>query len=235
MIWQLLSHIIGQEILIASPISVIKEMLVLLQDFSVYYAIFNSVIKILFGFIMAALLGAILALISHKSYIFKKFIDPIIIIFRAIPVVSFIILLLIWISSKNISIAIAFLIVLPVIYTNTLEGIENVDTKILEMATVFKVNKFTKLKYIYLPSVLPFFKAACHIAIGLAFKAGIAAEIIGLPNNTIGDNLYNAKIYFDTPALFAWTIIIVITAFTLEKLFKFFLNSVVINYRGFKL
>ena len=76
-----------------------------------------------------------------------------------------------------------------------------------------------QLRGIYLPQVLPYFRSAVSLAVGLCWKAGAAAEVIGLPAGTVGENLYNAKVYFQTPDLFAWTAVIVAVSLVFEKLF----------------
>ena len=107
----------------------------------------------------------------------------------------------------------------PPIYTNMLKGMDNTDIKMLEMATVFKVSMYKKIRYIYIPSIKPYLIAAISVALGFCWKAGVAAEIIGLPSNTVGEALYKSKIYLDTPELFAWTLFIVIISMVFETVF----------------
>ena len=132
---------------------------------------------------------------------------------------SFIILVLIWVPSRNLSVVISFLMVFPVMYTNLLKGIESTDRNLLEMAQVFRISLPRRIRYIYVSQVLPFFRAGCSVALGLCWKAGIAAEVIGIPEQSIGEMLYNAKIYLNTPDLFAWTVVIVMISLLFEKLF----------------
>ena len=138
---------------------------------------------------------------------------------KAVPVASFIILVLIWVSPENLSVIISFLMVFPVIYTNVRDGIRSMDPRLAEMAEVFEIPVLLRVRYIYASQVLPFFRAGCSLALGLCWKSGIAAEVIGLPENTIGENLYNAKIYLNTPDLFAWTLVIVAVSVLFEKVF----------------
>ena len=138
---------------------------------------------------------------------------------KAVPVASFIILVLIWVSPENLSVIISFLMVFPVIYTNVRDGIRSMDPRLAEMAKVFEIPVLLRVRYIYASQVLPFFRAGCSLALGLCWKSGIAAEVIGLPENTIGENLYNAKIYLNTPDLFAWTLVIVAVSVLFEKVF----------------
>ena len=112
---------------------------------------------------------------------------------------------------------ISFLMVFPVIYTNVLDGISQTDRGLLEMAEVFGIPFGRRLRTIYVSQVLPYFRTGCSLALGLCWKAGVAAEVIGIPQNSIGENLYNAKIYLDTPALFAWTLVIICISVLFEK------------------
>ena len=120
-------------------------------------------------------------------------------------------------SSGNLSVLMSFLMVFPVIYTNVLDGISQTDRGLLEMAEVFGIPFGRRLRTIYVSQVLPYFRTGCSLALGLCWKAGVAAEVIGIPQNSIGENLYNAKIYLDTPALFAWTLVIICISVLFEK------------------
>ena len=126
--------------------------------------------------------------------------------------------MLIWVRSAQLSIVISFLMVFPIFYENVRKGIEMCDQQLLEMADVFELSSFTRIRYIYISSILPYFQSACSLALGLAWKSGIAAEVIGLPKFSIGEHLQQAKVYFDTADLFAWTLVIILLSTILEKL-----------------
>lgn len=223
-VWQLASMLIAQEILLVSPVVVAKRIIELSFEPSFWSAAFNSIIKIFFGFLIANVLGIILAFIASKSSFFRDLLSPVIFIMKSTPVASFIILALVWINTAYLSTLISFLMVLPIIYTNMLAGVENIDKDILNMANVFKVPAMKKFKYIYIPSLLPYYSAACTLGLGFSWKSGIAAEVIGLPRNTIGYSLYNAKIFLETPDLFALTVVIIIISILFERIFLLFLK-----------
>lgn len=133
-------------------------------------------------------------------------------------------LCLIWIPSRNLSVFISFLMVFPVVYTNILEGIRQTDKQLLEMADSFGAGVGKKLQFIYLSQVMPYAVTACKLGLGLCWKAGIAAEVIGIPAGSIGEKLYKAKVYLETPDLFAWTIVIIAVSVGFEKIFMFALR-----------
>jgi len=226
-VWQLASLSIGQEILLVSPVSVAKKLAELVFELSFWKSIFFSFQRIVIGFLLACICGILLGGLSSKFKIMRDILAVPVAVIKSTPVVSFIILVLIWIPSKNLSVFISFLMVLPIVYTNILSGIESTDKKLIEMAEIFKVPLIKKIRYIYLSQVMPYFRSACVIGLGLCWKSGIAAEVIGIPDGSIGERLYEAKIYLDTPELFAWTVVIILVSILFEKLFLWILNHII--------
>ena len=217
LIWQLASMWIGQEILLVSPVTVVITLIRLAGGAQFWLSVASSMLRIIGGFLLAVVLGAALAGLSAASGRLREFLLPFVATVKSIPVASFVILVLIWVSSRNLSVLISFLMVFPVIYTNVLDGISQTDRGLLEMAELFGIPFGRRLRTIYVSQVLPYFRTGCSLALGLCWKAGVAAEVIGIPQNSIGENLYNAKIYLDTPALFAWTLVIICISVLFEK------------------
>lgn len=211
--------LLGQKLLLVSPIDVaihLKE-LVVTADFWSHVAF--SLLRIALGFVMALLIGAVLAVVAGNVRVIEILLWPYMAAVKATPVASFVILSLIWLGSRGLSVFIAFLMALPIIYTNVLHGIRSTDPKLLEMAKVFGVSHARRLFYIHIPHLKTYLLSACGIAIGLAWKAGVAAEVIGIPTGSIGERLYEAKVYFSSADLFAWTAVVVLLSIVFEKLF----------------
>ena len=208
----------------ASPVSVIKRLteLIVMGDF--WKSVVFSFVRIILGFSLALILGIVLAALSSAFFAVEVLMEPLIMGIKATPVASFIILCLIWIPSRNLSVFISFLMVFPVVYTNILEGIRQTDKQLLEMADSFGAGVGKKLQFIYLSQVMPYAVTACKLGLGLCWKAGIAAEVIGIPAGSIGEKLYKAKVYLETPDLFAWTIVIIAVSVGFEKIFMFALR-----------
>lgn len=217
-IWEALAVLIGSELIIASPVKALSVLFSLFGKASFWQALLYSSIRIIGGFFLAVVAGIFLATLSSKFPFLKSLLLPITSVIKATPVASFIILALIWFGSKNLAIFISFLMVFPVIYLNVSKGIESTDKKLLEMAKVFKFPLSRKLLYIYLPEIMPFLISACEISLGLCWKSGVAAEVIGITSGSIGENLYEAKLYFETGELFAWTAVIIAVSTAFEKL-----------------
>lgn len=224
-VWQIASMWLSQEILLASPISVLKALLQILSEKDCFATLGYSLGRILLGFFLGLLVGAVFAYGSFLSHLFETFLWPYMALIRITPVVSFIILCLVWLSGRNLSVFIAFLMVLPVVYINLLAGFRGLDPKLSQMAEVFCLNKKQKLLYIYLPQLMKPLIAALRVSIGLAFKAGMAAEVIGIPKGSIGRRLYDAKLYLATDELFAWTFLIIVMSLVCEKLIVIALHA----------
>ena len=138
---------------------------------------------------------------------------------KATPVASFIMLALLWLDRDVLPVFISVLIVVPVVLSNTLAGIKAVDKDLLEVAEVFCFPYGRKLKRLYIPSVYPYFMSALRSSLGLAWKAGIAAEVLAVPALSIGKMIYDSKLYLETTDLFAWTAVVVIFSAIIEYFF----------------
>lgn len=217
--WQLLAMIVSQEILLASPVSVLKRLCALMLTGEFWKTLWFSLRRILGGFLLGGTAGMLSAALAARFRRMRELIAPFIALVRAIPVASFVIVALIWIPSRNLALLITTLIVWPVMYTNLLCGIEQTDQSLIEMADVFRIRPTRRLLFIYIPQVLPFLRTAIITSMGLAWKSGVAAEVIGISSGSIGERLYRAKIYLMTPDLFAWTLALIAASLICEKLF----------------
>ncbi|MGN0679333.1 MAG: ABC transporter permease, partial [Oscillospiraceae bacterium] len=219
LLWQLLAMRLNSKILIASPIEVVERLGSLVREKSFWSSILFSMGRILLGFALGLSSGCLLALAAGKVKFVRRLFAPLISVMKSIPVASFTILALIWVGSKNLSVFVSFVISVPIVCSNMLEGIDNLDPKLKEMAKVFRIPAHKRFAGVYLSQLLPYFRSASRLAMGLCWKSGVAAEVIGLPNNSIGEMLYESKIYLETADLFAWTVTVVLLSFLCEKLF----------------
>lgn len=217
LIWQLAYWLIGRDLLLASPWQVLHSLSLLMVRPAFWLTAGMSLLRIEAGFILGVLAGTVLAVLTVRFGWLHDFFFPAISAIRATPVSSFIILALVWMTSSRVVIFIVFLMVLPIIWANVTEGIRKTDPQLLEMATVFEMGRGKVVRLIYLPSVSPFFIAAASTSLGLAWKAGIAAEVLSTPRFSLGGQLYEAKIYLETADLLAYTLIIIILSLLLEK------------------
>lgn len=200
---------LDQPLLLSSPVRVIARLFALLQESAFYDALAFSFLRIALGALAGFSLGAALALLAARSKAVEFLLQPLLITVLAVPVASFIILALMFLSSRDLSIFISFLMVLPIVYSNLLQGLKAIPRVMLEMAKMYHLSPLLRLLLVDLPHVKSHLLSGAATALGMAWKSGIAAEVIGIPMGSIGENLYQSKIYLDTSGLFAWTAVIV--------------------------
>ncbi len=217
-VWAVLSAFVGEEIFLPSPVSVVKSLLSLIPQPSFWQSVGFTLSRVILGIAISSVAASVLAVFSSFSGKLEILLSPLVKAVRSIPVASVIILVLLWVKSRNLSIVISSLVVFPVIYTSVLSGMKETSPLLLEMASNYSVGTGKKIRYIYVPSVFPYLETGMRTAVGFAWKSAVAAEVIGLPKNSIGTALYEAKIYLLTSDLFAWTAVIVILSAVFEKL-----------------
>ena len=217
LVWQIAAWTVGQDFLLSSPLNVLRRLFSLLGEENSYLVFSVSLGRTMLGFALGLAIGCLLAVPAARLPLVETALFPYMVTVRSVPVASFIVLAYIWLSSAELSVFISFLIVLPVIYNSLLGALKARDRGLDEMASVFHLPFFTRLRYIWIPQVRAALLAAFSTAVGLAWKSAVAAELIGLADGTIGGELYNAKLYLDTPALFAWTLLIVLASVATEK------------------
>ena len=230
-VWQVLSLVVGLDLLLPSPISVLQKLFYLLQDAKFYTAILFSLSGILAGFLLGVLLGTFLAILGWRAPFVSALCSPVLRLMRTAPVASFIILALLWFGRRTVPMIVAAMMVLPIVTSATETALGQTDKNLLEMAKAYRFSKWKTAKMVYLPQVLPQWQAACVLGMGLAWKAGVAAEVIAQPNPALGRNLYRARLLLDTPELFAWTAVVICLSFLLERLFALLMRKIGRGYR----
>lgn len=217
-IWQGAGLLIRNPFLFATPLQTAKALLQNLANDDFWRTVLMTLCRIGAGFFLGVIAGILLATLSKAFPLFAEFISPVISLAKTVPVVCFVVLFLIWWGASFLSVAISFLMVFTAVYFSTLEGLLATDRSLLEMAEVFRLPFGTKVFYLYRPALKPFFLGSLKTALGLAWKSGVAAEVIGVPAHSIGEGLYLAKISLDTAGIFAWTVVTCLLSFGFEKL-----------------
>lgn len=216
--WQLASMAVGSRIVLVGPAEVACRLAELVLEADFWVSMGLSLGRVATGFGLAVVAGVALAAWASRSRVVEGLLAPLVGAVKAAPVASFVVLLLMWVSSRRLSVAVSFLMAFPILYTNVLAGVRQTDPALLEMADVFGVSGWARVRTVYAAQVVPYLRAGLSLAMGLSWKSGIAAEVIGLPAPSIGIHLYDAKVYLDTPDLLAWTVVIVALSVGLEAL-----------------
>lgn len=217
LVWQLGSAALSNPLLLPAPVQVLKCLLGLMGTASFWQITAASVGRILLGVLGGIALGVCLAVLASISPWLDDLIAPVMHTIQATPVASFTILVLIWLQRDFVPVLICGMMVLPIIFGSVTTAIRMTDRQLLEMAKVYRLPLHTVIYRIYGPSVLPYFRSACANAIGLGWKAGIAAEVLTVPRQSIGRMISESKLYLQTEELFAWTLAVVCFSMLLQK------------------
>ena len=233
-VWAFAAWRIGKPLLFPSPLSVLECLGELMKTKEFYRITANSLWNIVLGILIAVFSGSLLAVITSRLRLLREVILPLMTVIKATPVASFIILAMIWIGAAKVPTFITILIVLPVIWTNLDEGFSAIDPKLNEVTRVYKMSFGRRLKILILPSLKPYFLSACRTSLGLAWKAGVAAEIIAMPRNAIGTMIGEARMYLETATMFAWTLTVILLSLLIELAFSALFNKLIKGNRNEK-
>lgn len=216
LIWWAAARSLGSELLFPTPLTVFRILCKLVRSKEFYLVTGRSLLNILSGIVAATVLGVLLAGICHRVRPLRDLLLPLMTVIKATPVASFIVLLLIFIGAAKVPFVITFLIVLPVVWTNLDEGLTRIDPDLRQVAQVYRFSFCKRMRVLVLPSLRPYFLSASRTAIGLAWKAGIAAEILATPPGTIGRMIGDARQYLETEQMFAWTLTVIVLSLLIE-------------------
>lgn len=219
-VWQALSLIVAHELIIPSPLSTLKALINLAQTKEFYFSIGMSLVRIICGFSLGVITGFLCGIFSYKSKLFKEITAPLVQLVKAVPVASFIILAFFWFKSTNLPIFIAFLMVLPIIWSSTETALSGIDKKYIEMGQVFRLTKLQIFFKIQLPLIFPAFISSALTSLGFAWKSGVAAEVIAKPLNSLGSMLEQSKTHLEIAEVFALTAVVAILSLLLEITLK---------------
>lgn len=217
-VWYLAAMAMNNPLLLPDPIRVIRCLGAMVVTSAFWQNAAVSMLRILLGVGCAVLLGTVLAVLASKSRLLYGLIAPAMTAMQATPVASITILVLIWVNRDYVPVLICAMMGLPIVWNSVSGGIRQTDSQLLEMAKVYRLSKWCTFRRIWIPSVMPFFRMACSSALGLGWKAGIAAEVLTVPKRSIGRMIMDSKLYVLTEELFAWTMAVVIFSLLLQKL-----------------
>jgi NitT/TauT family transport system permease protein len=221
-VWHFGASAINKKLIlkIPLPLETFKEFVSLSGTAPFWRTVGASVFHILLGFIIGAFLGVLFGLLSEKYFVFRVFTSPVHHLVKTVPVAALIILAWLWIPSSVLPSFISFLMVLPIVWSHTASGVRAIDEKLVEMARVYSLSERDILFKVKLPLVSPFLRSGCVTALSIAWKSGVAAEVISSPTGTLGALLNGAKTSIDYTRVFAVTLTVVLLSVAFEKILK---------------
>ena len=216
-IWQVASMIVNQSLYMPSLAETFVSLGGLVSTGDFWLSIAFTFYRVIFGLVLSFIIGVSLAYLSSRFHFLESLLRPVVTAAKSTPVMSIIMLALVWFSASYVPVFVCVLLCFPIFYANTLTGIRSVDKELLEMAAIYKIKRKHVITQISVPSVLPYVYSALSVCLGFSWKSVVTAEVLSSPKYSMGYNLYATKLYLDTPGLFAWTITIIIISLIVEK------------------
>ena len=223
-VWWIIA-IIVDSFIIPSPSETLNALYNIIISNGFIKVLGASLFRILLGFLISTILGIVIGIFAGLNEKFEIFINPIISVIKSVPVISLILIILFWVKSSNVPLVVCFLMCLPVMYNNVLEGLKNVDNKLLEMGKLYKMNNRDLVKKIYIHSIKPYIFSATKTCLNLGFRVTVAAEVLSSPKYGLGTKLFDSKVYLSMDNLFAYTLIIILFSYLFEILLKYIIDK----------
>ncbi len=224
MVWEVVAINVGDNLIFPTPMSTLYAFLRIFNDTSSIKIILISLSRVLKSFMISFIFGVILGFIMHFYRKTRIFFSPFLRMMQTVPVMSFIMLALLWVAIDNVPVLVGLLMGLPIIASSTFKGLHSIDKKLIIMSDSFEVDIIKRLRYLYIPSIFSFLEVAMKNALSLTWKVCVAAEVLAYPKFAIGTELLNAKTFLETDKLFAWTFIIIVFGVLTEYLLKIMLK-----------
>ncbi len=229
-VWEIASVIVGKDILVPSVGKVFLRLVELFKTSEYYYCVVFSLFRIILGFTIGLLVGSLLAYLSFLFKIIEILFSPLLTVIKSTPVASFIILALVWMGKEAVPVFTSIIMVIPIIYSSVLSGLRSTKKELVEVSHVYDFGWFKKLRILYIPSSFPSFISGANTSLGLAWKAGIAAEVLCSLKNSIGGKVYLSKLYLESIDLMSWTLTVIFISIILEKVMYCMLKKLTKKY-----
>ena len=224
-VWAFAAALVAQPLILPGPGAVVVALLRLVYDANTWAILVGLGARILGGLALAAICGGVLAGVSVRSRTFARLVAPALSFVKATPVACVVVLLLIWLGSARVSIAAVFLMALPGVYFSLVEGLAQVDKPLEQMFRLHGVRGWRLFCAHTWREVLPFVLSCARAVIGMSWKAGVAAELIGMATGTVGERIYQAKLLIETADLLAWTVLVVAASWACERVLVWLLRA----------
>lgn len=217
LLWQGLSIVVASKLLLPSPMDTVRGIFSLLGDSKFYLDATATIARCVVAIFLSLVFGAFLSVASYRNKLVRDILALPVALFKAIPIMAVAIYMILLLTAGNVPVLVCFVMCFPIVYTNLLTGLDSMDEDLLEMAKMYDIVGAKRLKFVYLPSLYPYFKSAMSLIAGMSWKAIVTAEVLSIPKFSLGYELMNSKYYLNTDLLFAYVAIIIAISVVFEK------------------
>lgn len=216
--WQLLSWQMAQPQLIPSFPDLIRALFRLVYSPGFLVSIGTTCLRACIGLLLSLAAASITAFLLNRSEAIRFLFMPWLSLLRSVPVISFILLALIFLNPEMIPLLIAFLTMYPLLTENLLKGLMNRRDSWKMLARQFHLNAWNRLFQINYPQLRPYLFSGLASAVGFGWRAIIMGEVLSQCVDGIGKRMKEAQVFIDVPELIAWTLVAIVLSWLTDKL-----------------
>ena len=217
LVWEIFARIVDRTYFLPSISETLAALVVIFKKPIFYKVVSLTLLRVVLGLVIGIVVGFIFAVASHHSKTVYSILSPIISIIKATPVATFIILLYVNMKSDTLTVFIGFLMVMSIIWQNLIDAYSSIDKNLVEVAEIYGFSFKKRMRVLVIPAFVKYLIPAIITSVGLAWKSEVAAEIIAYTTNSIGQQMNMAQYAYDTPTMFAWTLVIITISILLER------------------
>jgi NitT/TauT family transport system permease protein len=215
--WWLLSRRYGAYVL-PSPFAVVVGLRDVVASGEIWWHAGASLGRIAVGFGAAVVTALVLGLFAFVSRVARGVVHDAVVVLNSTSVFVWIVISIIWFGlSPWGPIFTTFMLTLPVVAANIVEGVESVDRRLLEMGDVYRLSGRRKFTAIVVPSTVPYLIAGMKVGFGLALKVSVVAEIFGVTSG-IGYVMNYSREILATHMVFVWALVMILVMTLTDRL-----------------
>jgi len=223
-VWEMTSRLFSSALIFPGPVPVIAKFFSLMQSEKFLPILGSTFIRVLSGMLISVPAGLAFGIAAGKDKRAGAFLSPLFSLISSTPVMSVILIAFLFLGAEKTPVFTAFLMVFPVMAANAAEGIRRIDPRFRELFLVYKMSAGERLRYLYIPSITPFILGGIRSSLSLCWKVIVAAEVLVQPFLAIGTGMQQARAWLETPELFAWTLVTVISAALFQGILEIILR-----------
>lgn len=216
--WAILALWIRNPLYLPGPWETIKALGTILSRRESYGFLAFSTGRVVLGMGCALAVGVPLGFGTGFSPRWRELLRPLRSVLKSVPVVSFIMLAILWLPTSLLPALISFLVAMPLLWTATEASVLAADPGMVEMLEVFRVPFGKQFRAYHWPWAKSYIKTGLKQSVGLAWRAGMAAEALSFAPRSLGRKMVESKTYLETADLFAWTVLVILLSYVMERM-----------------
>ena len=214
--WHLIFLYVGSPAIFPSVGATLQSIGNYIVDGNFWLALLSTLGRVFLCFAISLVLALVMGVLGKIAPAVNKILSPVVALFRSAPTVAVMVILILLAAPKHTPVIVGLLVVFPMLYANVTTAIDQVDDGLVQMCKLYNVPKAEQLKFVYLPTVVPYLLGELPATLSFTVKLIVSAEILSYSYQSIGGLIQSANVYAEMSNLFALTLLSVAIATLLD-------------------